>query len=525
LKPQTRRLTLLLAARWPLFWGLSLLAFPFLFLLPLGLVWLWQHGWFLWWLLGAALIALLGYLPALRWQRQLRKRASNSAATPEAPVSKPDADWSPRDLEAWNAVQTVAGAIDKDIVRDQDRLLAAARQTIERVAQHYHPEDRDPVWSFTVPELLLLTERVSTRLRLVLLDHVPGVHLIEAGHLLRIWEYKPMANTGLRVFRHLHTAWRVTRLTNPMAALLAEARQHIVGVTLNEAGAYLRTQGARIWVEEVGRAAIELYSGRLRVDTERLRDHAAREGAGSDVAASTLPGPLRLLIAGQVNAGKSSLANALLDQFAAGVAPSRLTTRVSSYPLQREGLSEGLLLDTPGVAAKADLERLAERAWNSDLLIWVVAAPASDRTLDRAALQAVRDRFAADNRRTQLPIVVVASQIDRLLPEAEWEPPYSLEDPRRPQAAIVRTAVTALAEVLGVAPHEVIPARLAPPEQVYNVDRILTRLEALDPEAQRGRAQRLQLQHGSRDWKRVFRQAAGAGRLLKDRVLEARRRK
>jgi uncharacterized protein len=495
-------------------WGMSLLVLPFLLLLPLGLLWLWQEGWLLWWLLGAAVLAVVGYLPAL-WMRRRAGMGKPEAPTDgEAAVSEPGEDWSPRDLEAWQEVQSVAASVDRDIVTDRDRLLAAGRQTIERVAKHYHPEDRDPIWTFTVPELLLLTERVSIRLRMVLLDHVPAVHLVEAGHLLRIWEYKPMAATGMKVFRHLHNAWRVTRMTNPMAALLAEARQRIVGATLSEAGDYLRTQGARIWVEEVGRAAIELYSGRLRLDTDELRKLAAREEAES-----ALPGPLRILIAGRVNAGKSSLVNALLGEPAAGVAPSRLTARDSSYRLRRDDLPEGLLVDTPGLGAPEDLERLAERAWDSDLLLWVIPADAPARVLDRGAMEAIRGRFAADPRRSLIPILVVLAGIDRLPPAQEWQPPYDLEQPASPKARAIRAALDTTAGELGIDVRDVVAVRLDPPDQLYNIDLIWALLGARYQEARRCRAQRLQLQASSRDWKRVLRQAAGAGRLLKRRVI------
>ncbi len=494
--------------------GGSLLALPFLLLLPLGLLWLWQEGWLLWWMLAAAALALLGYLPALWVRRRTGKNHGESSPDAEAAVSQPGKDWSPRDLDAWKEVQSVAASVDRDIVTDRDRLLATARQTIERVARHYHPEDRDPIWSFTVPELLLLTERVSIRLRMVLMDHVPAVHLVEAGHLLRIWEYKPMAATGVKVFRHLHNAWRVTRMANPMAALLAEARQRIVGATLSEAGDYLRTQGARIWVEEVGRAAIELYSGRLRINTEELRELAAREQDDP-----MLPGPLRILIAGRVNAGKSSLVNALLGEPAAGVAPSRLTSRDSSYRLQQHQLSEQLLVDTPGLESPDDFERIAEHAWDSDLLLWVIPADVPVRAMDRGAIEAIRARFAADPRRSLIPILVVLTGIDRMPPAQEWHPPYDIERPGNPKARAIRAAIDSTIGELAIDPQNLVIARLDSPDQLYNIDRILALLGARHEEAKRCRAQRLQLRVSSRDWRRVLRQAVGAGRLLKRRVI------
>lgn len=504
---------------WSLLLSLSLLALPILLLIPLGILWLWQEGWLLWWLVLAGVLALAGYLPALWWRRRQRARLATAGSDDQTRVSEPDGTWSPRDLEAWAEVQQVAGTVDRDIVTDRDRLLATARETIERVARHYHPEERDPIWSFTVPELLMLTERVSLRLRMVVLDHVPAAHLIEAGHLLRVWEYKPMATTGLRIFRHLHNAWRVTRLGNPMAALLAEARQRIVGAAMTEAGDWLRSEGARIWVEEVGRAAIELYSGRLRIDTERLHELAATEGGGHEVAEAALPGPLRILVAGRVNAGKSSLVNALLGEPVAGVAATRLTERPSGYRFEHTELPEGLLVDTPGLSSTADIERLVDRAWESDLLVWVVPADPPDLTLDRGTLNAIRTRFAADPRRSPIPIAAIVSHIDQLELKSPANRHVALgpADTLDQRTAMIRSGLANIAARLDLPVERVVGAQLDPPEQVSNLEGIWALLGTCYPEARRCRAQRLHLDASGSDWKKVLHQTAGAARLLKNR--------
>jgi GTP-binding protein EngB required for normal cell division len=492
----------LLRRSWAVLLALFLFALPLLVLLPLGLVWLWQEGWLLTWLLIAVTVTLAGYLPALWWR--FRNRSSRTSDPNERPTGDHDpvSASSPRDRAAWEEVLEIARTVDTAILTDRDRLLGQARVTIERVARHYHPEDRDPVWSFTVPEILMLTERVSTRLRLVIMEHVPGAHLIEAGHLLRAWEYRPVATTGLRVFRYLHNAWRVTRLANPMSALLAEARQQLVSAAMNEAGDYLRSEGARIWVEEVGRAAIELYSGRLRVDPDRLHALAATEGPGAAVSAAQLPGPLRILIGGQVNAGKSSLVNALLGEPAAAVAQARLTNHASSYPLRREDLTEAVLVDTPGLRSTTDIAGLVQRAWESDLLLWVIAADTASHALDRDALDAVRARFAEDPRRSPIPIIVVLSRIDRLGANCPTKP-----------------ALDRVATALDLPATDVAPACLEPAVQDDALDALWALLTTQEPQARRCRNQRLHLQAGRLDWTTLLKQTVGAGRALKRRVL------
>ncbi len=66
------------------------------------------------------------------------------------------------------------------------------------------------------------------------------------------------------------------------------------------------------YVLEIGRAAIDLYGGRLRVSSGVLSDYVSdRSAADQAVLDKTRAEPLRILVAGQTGVGKSSLVNAL----------------------------------------------------------------------------------------------------------------------------------------------------------------------------------------------------------------------
>ncbi|HET8700178.1 MAG TPA: GTPase [Nitrococcus sp.] len=497
---------------WAVLIALGMGMLPFLALAPLGVLWLWERHWLLEWLTVAVVLGLGGYGYA-RWLRRQAQRAQTAWQEQklDAALSAPDTNWSPRDLAAWDAVQAVAAEVDKDIVADYRLMLATARRVIEQVARHYYPQDRYSAWSFTVPEALLLTERVSMRLRRVLLDHVPGSHMIRAAQLLRLWELKPAAQKGARVLRGVTLAYRLARLINPSWAFLAEARERLFSAVLGDAGDYLRRKGAQIWVEEVGRAAIELYSGRLQVDAEQLRAAAAREPLGPGVTTADLPGPLRLVVAGQTQAGKSSLVNALLGEVAASVDVLPLTSAFSSYELSREGVPEAVIIDTPGVDGTASMSRIVDCACDGDCLLWVVAAHRADRGLDRAALRAIQARFAADLQRIVPPLLVVASHVDRLSPAREWEPPYDIGEPVRAKAIAIRAALEAIAADLQVPLETIVPVRLDSPADVYNIDLLWALLMQRFEHARRGRALRISQSIQRRPWRRVLQQAARAG--------------
>src|SRR5690606_11041583 len=124
-----------------------------------------------------------------------------------------------------------------------------------------------------------------------------------------------------------------------------------------------------------------------------------------------------------------------------------------------------------------------KRAFACDLVIWVAAAHETP-TLDGAALEALRARFAAHPQRRMPPLIVVASHIDRLSdPDGA-----ALEDAGASSAATTDEAVAgaleALAEALGVAPESIVPMRLDT-RPAANLDLLWQRVEASIDEAQR----------------------------------------
>jgi uncharacterized protein len=494
---------------------------PVLVLLPLGAAWLWQRGWLIWWLAAAAGLGVACYA-YVRWLRvQLRREQAQEedSAVPDdagATISMPDPQWSGRDMAAWRAVTKVARGADGKIITDHRLMLDVARQTIEVVAAHYHPEQRDPVWRFTLPEILLLTERVSARVRQAMLANVPGSHLIRIGQIIRMWEFKPAAERGARVVRGLAVVFRAARMVNPVGALVAEVRGQLFSMAMGEAGDHLRGRGVRIWVEEVGRAAIDLYSGRMRIDQEEVNALAAAEGLTRGVEKAPLPGPLRVIVAGQVKVGKSSLVNALLEDVAAAVDILPLTAGFSAFELRREGLPEAILIDSPGLDDKDGISRLVDHIRDSDCVLWVVAAHRADRALDRAALDEMRARFHAEPQRIPPPVLVVVTHVDRLSPAREWSPPYNIDAPARAKELSIRAALDAIAGDLAVANTDLVPVRLDPPP-AYNVDVLWAELARRIDRARRSRALRIVFGAPRRDWRRVLRQAGRAGLVVSRR--------
>jgi predicted GTPase len=500
--------------RWWLELGaIVLLAIPVLVLIGAGITWLWQRGWLLTWLLAAMSLAIVVWTTL-----RIRHRPRRAAAQAQASITDADTGWAPHEQAAWESVRRLSAEADGAELASHRKMLGVAHRTVESVAEHYHAGRQTPALEFTLPELLLLTERVSGRLRRVLLEHVPLSHRMRAGPLMRAWGYRPLVSASYEHGRKLYMLVRLARVVSPLNAVIAEIRDHLVGDLFDSLEAKVRRRIVRLWIEEVGRAAIELYSGRLRVDAVELAAAAAGEGLGGVASPAAAPGSLRLLIAGQTNAGKSTLVNRMLGELNAGVDVLPLTVGYEGYELRQEGLPPAYVIDSPGVDDERGVGEFVKRAFGCDLIVWLVAAHHADRALDRAALDAVRARFAQDPARKMPPLIVVATHVDWLSPAREWSPPYNVDTPTVPKAQSIRGALDAIAGDLVVPVETIVPMRLdsTPP---YNLELLWLRLGSLVPEAQRARWIRvLRTTIGADGWTRSWRQLMGAGRMVGELV-------
>ena len=72
-----------------------------------------------------------------------------------------------------------------------------------------------------------------------------------------------------------------------------------------------------------------------------------------------------------MNAGKSSLINALLNEIRAGSDALPLTNQLTAYEIKRDGAPQALILDSPGLdSLEQPLEKLLEESAQADLILF-----------------------------------------------------------------------------------------------------------------------------------------------------------
>lgn len=470
-------------------WGLAAalaLALPFAALLPMGLLWLWQRDATLHWIAGSAVCGLLA-APLVRRARRAALPLPSSSGTDAGATAlteeddAPDPGWTVHDRIAWQRVLLFTKGLSAERLTEPKAMLATALAVFDEVARHYHPNPAVPVLHVTVPEALLLIERVSRRVRVELIaKRFPLVEDVRIGHAVAVFRFKkvaaPVIGTG-------YQGWRVARtILNPLGALWAEAGKFLQDkVTAGLLDLFRDRIAARI-VVEIGREAINLYSGRCKEMTFPAAEPRAK---------AEPPPPLRVLVGGRVNAGKSSLVNALAGEVVTAV--DVLPTTVGAHGHGAggtDGRADLTLIDHAGLDDGAALAGLVAAAVESDMILWVVAANQPAHDLDRRFLEGVRAYFQVHSDWLPPPVVVVMSHIDRLRPFNEWAPPYDLTAPTDPKAETIRDARDHVAATLEVAAAEVVPARLDDGPQ-YNIEAVWTALRAAMPRGRNIQLRRL----------------------------------
>lgn len=475
---------------------------PWLALLPLGLLWLWQQGGLLWWLGSAAAVSLAAWATRRWWGR---------GETVRKPGFGSDPHWSDRDEAVWAKVERQANDLRLDDFplngHMPHRLLDLGLDTIRTVARHYHPEAREPELHVDLPRVLLSAERVCRDLRR-LTDYVPLSDRITLAQ----WKRAP----GLMKLAQLYDVWRVARLAlNPASALITEARGVLQGKLFSQTRDELLLWLLQEFVKGTGRHAIELYSGQLLLDEGPVTGALDLPDAAPEAAPEE---PFRVLVLGQVSSGKSSLINALFGEPQAATDVLAHTRGFAAYRLERDGAPVALILDSQGYAGgdAVDTAVLDRELLHADLILLVCAAHHAARAVDREQLERLRRLFRDRPQRQPPALLCALTFIDRLRPVREWSPPYDIVEPTTPKARSIRAAVDHLAATLGLEPSRIVPVR-TDAGHVYNINEALMPriLESLADDAARARYRRcLRHRQQAGQWQRLLRQTHNAGRLL-----------
>jgi hypothetical protein len=370
---------------------------PSLTLIPLGGLYLWEHGLLLWWAL-FAFVSVLLLTGALKWLLRSPPRPMAAAASPTTTSeTSAEAHWSAEESLAWADVLQIAAKVDPEKITSLDAFVALGQQTLNTVARRLHPEKTDALWQFTMPEALAIVERVSRRLGGFVVESVPFGDRLTVAQILAAYRWRGMFDVAERAY----DIWRIVRLVNPATAVTNEARERLTRAVYNYGKEHVSRRIAEAFVEEVGRAAIDLYGGRLMV-AQRLTSPQAGDDPLRELSARPLA--LNIAVGGGSRSDRLAVASLFSDvahtrKLTATTAPASVTTTLSEPFATRSG--------------PEDLDELIEELQDADIIIWIVPDDAPDRDLRALAALAAHVRARGDAAIAVLvPIALSASAAD-----------------------------------------------------------------------------------------------------------------
>ena len=488
----------------------SCLALPVLGFGVAGVLWLHERGW-----LGWAGLAFIGGEALALWL--FRRWVRNDQSLLPQPSAHAPLEFSPREEEAWRLVQEYQDRIERNEIEivSLEQLFTLGKEILARMARFYQPAAKDPLFAVPVPLLLRAIEETARDLVEVSAS-LPFAHRITISEMMRGYQLSQKMKPAYELYQ-------LYRFLSPLISPQSGLFRLLVTDRLFDLTKETLNQWLLKWyVDRIGYHAIELYSGKLLL-TRRdvglsIRQPEAREG--SPHRQGEVVEPLRLLVLGQVKAGKSSLVNALFGSVRAATDSIPTTRELTPYILERPGLEGSVVLYDMGgyedpSAPPERKEQAFQEAIRVDLIILVIAAVNAAREPDRQLLADLRAHFATRREMRQPPVVIALTHIDLLRPPLEWSPPYNIVTPDSPKARSIRGAIEAVAADLAMTPEDIAPLCLLP-GRLYNVEEaLLPLLTRLLPEAKRVLLLRgVKTLRDQEQWELVWRQARASGRFL-----------
>lgn len=346
---------------------------------------------------------------------------------------------------------------DRPIWEDLQTFWQRCQDLVIAIAQIYNPEIKYPLLNIYIPQVYGLIRGTVDDMDKLMQKLSPVLNQITVGQAYQAYEVYRKLEPSARKFLN---AWNFAQwFLNPAAALAKKASEGVGNRASQELLINLNQVIRETALRNLCQQAISLYAGTKielptpklpETKTQTLRDLITQAEPPEKVEQK----PVNILIVGRNGAGKSSLINTLFQSELAEVDVLPSTDEIKTYHWQTESGEILNLCDTPGYeqVKRDDLRDLViDYATKADLLLLVTPALDPALQMDVDFLQDIKKEVA------DLPIITIITQVDKLRPIREWQPPYNWETGNKPKEIAIREATEYRKEQLGNFSNLVLP--------------------------------------------------------------------
>jgi uncharacterized protein len=453
-------------------WQWVVLAIPIAFIIIFLLVSAGSqiHAWGISWIWGVFTLLFVGWRwllvkwtqPAVNQVEAVLAQVQEELESAAEDTARPSAGSDVTKL-AESALQDIlqAAQSDRPIWEDWQTFWTRCQDLVVAIAHIYNPQIQYPLLNIYVPQAYGLIRGTVDDMDQWMQKLSPVLNQVTVGQAYQGYEvYRKLEPSARKFWK----AWNWAQwVLNPVAALAKQASQGSSNQATQQLLGNLSQLFREAALRNLCRQAIALYGRSLPVSatvvstptlpkakTQTLREILTQAQPAEVVEQK----PVNILLVGRTGSGKSSLINTLFqaDLAAVDVLPS--TDRIQNYQWQTQGGETLTLLDTPGYEQvnRAGLRNLVlDYAINADLLLLVTPALDPALQMDVDFLQDIKAEVA------DLPAIAIVTQVDRLRPIREWQPPYDWEWGHRPKEVAIREATEYRAKLLGSFCNLVLP--------------------------------------------------------------------
>jgi uncharacterized protein len=427
------------------------------------------HDWGLNWIWGVVVVIFT------LWRWLLVKWTKSPLVEMEEAIAEIKEELSAQDSEldiAADKQQQINTALEQVIAKtktdepmwsDWQTFWQRCLELVSAIAHTYNPEVKRPLLNIYLPQAYGLirgtvddTDRAMQKLAPVL-NRVSIGQVVEAFEVYR--KLEPSARKLGKIFNW--SQW----LINPTAAVAKQVTKKFNNQANQELLLNFGQLMREVALRNLARQAIALYGDATitiplpevtpdpalpKAQTKTLRAILESVEPETEVAQK----PVKIILVGRTGAGKSSLINTLFQASLAEVDILPSTEQIKTYTWKTPTNEVLNLLDTPGYEqvkrpelrlpeGYASRSQVLDYAATADLLLLVTPALDPALQMDLDFLQTLKQDLP------DLSVIGIVTQVDRLRPIREWNPPYDWQEGTQPKEKSIREATSYRVEQLG----------------------------------------------------------------------------